>query len=156
MHALSRAVAFFSEAKVNGSPRSWFNVGLIDGGTSINSIPSLARAKVDIRSESNEKMDELVALLNAAVERAQEQENQRATGGKVTAKSKNRCAASRGTGSADAGLQLHPRRRCLPWDPFASRLFFHRCQHSAFPRHSRDFDRNRRPRRRRPHCERMV
>ena len=73
---------------MNGSPRSSFNVGLIDGGTSINSIPSLARAKVDIRSESNEKMDELVALLNAAVERAQEQENQRATGGKVTAKVK--------------------------------------------------------------------
>jgi tripeptide aminopeptidase len=88
VHALGRAVALFSEAKLNGSPRSSFNVGLIDGGTSINSIPSLARAKVDIRSESNEKMDELVALLNAAVERAQEQENQRATGGKVTAKVK--------------------------------------------------------------------
>ena len=88
VHALSRAVALFTEARVNGSPRSSFNVGLIDGGTSINSIPSLARAKVDIRSESNEKMDELVALLNSAVDRAQEQENQRATGGKVSAKVK--------------------------------------------------------------------
>ncbi|HVP47896.1 MAG TPA: M20/M25/M40 family metallo-hydrolase, partial [Bryobacteraceae bacterium] len=86
VHALSRAVAFFSDIRLNGGPRSSFNVGLIDGGTSINSIPSLARAKVDIRSESNEKMEELVGLLNAAVERAQEQENQRATGGKVAAK----------------------------------------------------------------------
>ena len=86
VHALGRAVAFFTETKLNGGPRSSFNVGLIDGGTSINSIPSLARAKVDIRSESNEKMEELVGLLNAAVERAQEQENQRASGGKVTAK----------------------------------------------------------------------
>jgi acetylornithine deacetylase/succinyl-diaminopimelate desuccinylase-like protein len=88
VHALGRAVAFFTETKLNGGPRSSFNVGLIDGGTSINSIPSLARAKVDIRSESNEKMEELVGLLNAAVERAQEQENQRASGGKVMAKVK--------------------------------------------------------------------
>jgi di/tripeptidase len=88
VHALGRAVAYFSEAKLNGGPRSSFNVGLIDGGTSINSIPSMARAKVDIRSESNQKMSELVDLLNSAVERAQEQENQRATGGKVAAKVK--------------------------------------------------------------------
>jgi acetylornithine deacetylase/succinyl-diaminopimelate desuccinylase-like protein len=88
VHALSRAVALFSETRVNGGPRSSFNVGLIDGGTSINSIPSLARAKVDIRSESNQKMNELVELLGAAVERAQEQENQRSTGGKVSAKVK--------------------------------------------------------------------
>ena len=88
VHALGRAVAYFSEAKLNGGPRSSFNVGLINGGTSINSIPSMARAKVDIRSESNEKMSELVDLLNSAVERAQEQENQRATGGKVAARIK--------------------------------------------------------------------
>jgi len=88
VHALGRAVALFSETKVNGSPRSSFNVGLIDGGTSINSIPVLARAKVDIRSESNDVMEELVSLLNIAVERAQEQENQRATGGKVAARVK--------------------------------------------------------------------
>jgi len=88
VHALSRAVALFTEAKLNGGPRSAYNVGLIDGGTSINTIPSLARAKVDIRSESNETMDELVGLLNTAVERAQEQENHRAIGGKVAAKIK--------------------------------------------------------------------
>ena len=86
VHALSRAVALFSETRLNGGPRSSYNVGLIDGGTSINSIPSLARAKVDIRSESNEVMDELVGLLNGAVERAQDQENQRCAGGKVTGK----------------------------------------------------------------------
>jgi tripeptide aminopeptidase len=88
VHALSRAVALFAETRLNGGPRSSFNVGLIDGGTSINSIPSLARAKVDIRSESNETMDELVGLLNNAVERAQEQENQRSSGGRLSAKIK--------------------------------------------------------------------
>jgi acetylornithine deacetylase/succinyl-diaminopimelate desuccinylase-like protein len=43
---------------------------------------------VDIRSESNEKMDELVRALSSAVDRARDIENQRATGGKVTGRLK--------------------------------------------------------------------
>ena len=86
VHALSRAVALFSEVRLNGGPKSSINVGLIEGGTGINAIPALARAKVDIRSESNEKMDELVELLNGSIERSREVENQRATGGKVSVK----------------------------------------------------------------------
>jgi acetylornithine deacetylase/succinyl-diaminopimelate desuccinylase-like protein len=86
LHALCRAVALFSETRIDAAPRSAFNVGLIEGGSSVNAIPQMARAKVDIRSESNHKMDELVELLASAVERAREAENQRATGGKVTGK----------------------------------------------------------------------
>ena len=88
LHALCRAVALFSETRVDGSPKSAFNVGLIEGGSSVNAIPQAARAKVDIRSESNPKLDELVDLLSAAVDRARDLENQRATGGKVAAKLK--------------------------------------------------------------------
>jgi tripeptide aminopeptidase len=88
VHALSRAVALFSEVRLNGGPKSSINVGIIEGGTSINAIPPMARAKVDIRSESNEKMDELVDLLNGSIERSREVENQRATGGKVAVKIK--------------------------------------------------------------------
>jgi acetylornithine deacetylase/succinyl-diaminopimelate desuccinylase-like protein len=86
VHALSRAVSLFAEARINGTPKSSLNVGMIEGGASINAIPPLARAKVDIRSESNQKLDELVDLLGGAVERAHAVENQRATGGKVSAK----------------------------------------------------------------------
>src|ERR1035441_10030587 len=86
VHALSRAISQFSDARLNGPPKSSFNVGFIEGGASVNAIPPLARAKVDIRSESNEKMDELVDLLTNAIERALEIENQRATGGKVAVK----------------------------------------------------------------------
>jgi len=88
VHALSRAIAQFSDARLNGPPKSSINVGFIEGGSSVNAIPPLARAKIDIRSESNEKMDELVDSLTAAVEQAQEIENQRATGGKVSVKIK--------------------------------------------------------------------
>ncbi len=88
LHALCRAVALFSETRLDGTPKSAVNVGLIEGGSSVNAIPQMARAKVDIRSETNEKMDELVDLLSGAVDRAREIENQRATGGKVAAKLK--------------------------------------------------------------------
>src|SRR5579871_3977917 len=86
VHALCRAVALFSETRLDGAPKSAINVGLIEGGSSVNAIAQTARAKVDIRSESNEKMAELVDILSAAVDRARDLENQRATAGKVTAK----------------------------------------------------------------------
>jgi len=88
LHALCRAVALFSEARLDGTPKSAINVGLIEGGSSVNAIPQSARAKVDIRSENNSRMEELVELLAASVERARETENQRASGGRVTAKVK--------------------------------------------------------------------
>ena len=86
LHALCRAVATFTEARLDTGPKSSLNVGLIEGGSGVNAIAQSARAKVDIRSESNERMDALVDLLNSAVESAREQENQRASGGRVAAK----------------------------------------------------------------------
>ncbi len=88
VHALCRAVALFSETRLDGTPKSAVNVGLIEGGSSINAIAHTARAKVDIRSESNDKIDELVDLLAAAADRARDLENQRATAGKVSCKIK--------------------------------------------------------------------
>jgi tripeptide aminopeptidase len=90
IHALARAIVSFSEQRLpsNGSPRSSYNFGIIEGGSSINSIPTLARTKLDIRSESPLKLDEIAALLTSTVERALEIENDRASGGKVTAKIK--------------------------------------------------------------------
>jgi di/tripeptidase len=90
VHAVSRAIAWFSEDQPDGavSPggRASFNFGLIEGGSSVNSIPTLARAKLDIRSESSQRMQELVDALSAAVERAAEAENDRATGGRISAR----------------------------------------------------------------------
>jgi di/tripeptidase len=91
VHALSRAIALFADHPLSTSfdgPRSSFNFGVVDGGSSINSIPTMARAKVDIRSEKAERLDELAALLTLSVERALEVENERATGGRVSGKAK--------------------------------------------------------------------
>jgi tripeptide aminopeptidase len=90
VHALARAIALFTEQRLpgNGSPRSSYNFGIIEGGSSINSIPSQARTKVDIRSEIAAKIEEISGLLTTCVEKALESENERATGGKVNAKIK--------------------------------------------------------------------
>ena len=90
VHAVSRAIAYFTEHRLpaGGGHRSSCNFGIIEGGSSINSIPTQARTKVDVRSESAVKLDEIANLLTGSVERALEFENQRANGGKVTAKIK--------------------------------------------------------------------
>ena len=49
------------------SPRTSFNIGEIEGGTSVNSIPSSAHMKVDLRSESEAELAALEALLRDAV-----------------------------------------------------------------------------------------
>ena len=66
VHALARAITSFTEQRLptNSSPRSSYNFGIIEGGSSINSIPTHARTKVDIRSESPAKLDEIAALLD--------------------------------------------------------------------------------------------
>jgi acetylornithine deacetylase/succinyl-diaminopimelate desuccinylase-like protein len=86
VHALSRAIAAFIDHRPldpRTSPKVSVNIGVIEGGTSVNSIPAAARCKVDIRSESNDKIDELVSALQAAVVRAEDVENSRALGNKV-------------------------------------------------------------------------
>jgi len=127
LHALCRAVALFSDTKLDGEPKSAFNVGLIEGGSSVNAIAHAALAKVDIRSESNEKMDELVRALSSAVDRARDIENQRATGGKVTGRLKeigSRPAAAlpedaailRYVRAVDAHLGIRSRLNCSSTD----------------------------------------
>jgi acetylornithine deacetylase/succinyl-diaminopimelate desuccinylase-like protein len=88
IHALCRAVALFAETRLDTGPKSSMNVGLIEGGSGVNAIAQAARCKVDIRSESNSRMDQLVDILAGVVERARDLENQRQTGGRVTAKTR--------------------------------------------------------------------
>ncbi len=84
VHALARAVAAFTRLELPAGPRSSINVGLIEGGASVNAIPAAARAKVDIRSESNPAIDAIVAALEAAVDAAVEEENRRSTGATIS------------------------------------------------------------------------
>jgi di/tripeptidase len=77
---------------------------LIQGGATINSIPSEARTKVDLRSESRPRIEDMVALLTTAVEKAAEVENARATAGRVVARIKE--IGSRPGGSLPDGAPI--------------------------------------------------
>jgi tripeptide aminopeptidase len=91
VHALSRAITLFIDQNPvdpRSTPRVSVNVGIVEGGVSINAIPAGARARIDIRSENDEKIEQLVAALHAAVARAEEVENVRAIGAKISAKIK--------------------------------------------------------------------
>lgn len=67
IHALGRGIARFVTTRVPESPRTSFNIGEIQGGTSVNSIPSSAQMKVDLRSESETELAALEVLLRDAV-----------------------------------------------------------------------------------------
>jgi tripeptide aminopeptidase len=92
VHALSDVITGFTQSpEIRGGERKVrysYNFGIIEGGTSINSIPSTARAKLDLRAEDPAILDDLSALLSAAVERSLERENRNARAGRLTAKIK--------------------------------------------------------------------
>jgi tripeptide aminopeptidase len=68
IHAMARGIARFVSARVPESPRTSFNVGEIEGGTSVNSIPSRALMKVDLRSESEAELGKLENFLRESIQ----------------------------------------------------------------------------------------
>jgi tripeptide aminopeptidase len=79
--AISRAIALFSETRVPTSPKTTFNVGVISGGTSVNSIPESASMRVDIRSSSAFEIERLELELRSAVKQAVREEDSDARSG---------------------------------------------------------------------------
>jgi len=75
---LSRAIEVFSRTPVPASPKTTFNVGVIRGGTSVNSIPESASMRVDLRSTSTAEIDRLEQALRSALEQAIAAENRAA------------------------------------------------------------------------------
>jgi acetylornithine deacetylase/succinyl-diaminopimelate desuccinylase-like protein len=75
IHALSRGVARFVRIRVPEEPRTTFNVGTIEGGTSVNSIPYSASIKVDMRSGADAEIERLEAALRDAIRAGVEEEN---------------------------------------------------------------------------------
>jgi tripeptide aminopeptidase len=106
VHALSHTIANFAEkcSNAGSGPRSSFNFGTLEGGSSINSIPASARTKVDFRSENPQQIEEFVSLLTAAIECALAAENQRASRGKVSARIKEIGSRPGGQLAEDAPL----------------------------------------------------
>ena len=79
---LARTIQGFTQTRVPTAPKTTFNIGVIRGGTSVNSIPESASMRVDIRSTSMAEMERLEASLRRELDlaiaeeaRASEQRN---------------------------------------------------------------------------------
>jgi len=73
---LAGAIAAFAQTPAPSSPKTTFNIGVIRGGTSVNSIPESASMRVDIRSTSMTEMERLEASLRRSLEQAMQEESQ--------------------------------------------------------------------------------
>lgn len=73
--AMGNAMTKFSRLVVPKNPKTTFNVGVVSGGTSVNSIPVEMSMDVDMRSESPEELRKLVDAFQRVVREAVDEEN---------------------------------------------------------------------------------
>ncbi|MBW3533653.1 MAG: M20/M25/M40 family metallo-hydrolase [Gemmatimonadetes bacterium] len=77
-HALGRSIQHFdvaADAFTSSGARTSYNVGVIGGGTSVNSIPFEAWMEVDMRSESQDRLVQVDSIFQTAMRRALEESN---------------------------------------------------------------------------------
>jgi acetylornithine deacetylase/succinyl-diaminopimelate desuccinylase-like protein len=74
-YALAKAMDRLSKISVPSSPRTTYNVGVIGGGTSVNSIPNEVWMDVDLRSESPQQLNKLAEEFIKQVRAAADDEN---------------------------------------------------------------------------------
>ena len=74
-YAMGNAIRKVSAISVPETPKTTFNIGIVEGGTSVNSIPFETSMVVDMRSESRDELEKLVEIFLDLVHEAVEEEN---------------------------------------------------------------------------------
>jgi len=75
INALALGLVRLAEVPLPDDPRTTMNVGTIQGGNSVNSIPENAKAAIDFRSTSREELVRLEVALHRSMEDAVEETN---------------------------------------------------------------------------------
>ena len=85
--AMGNAIAKFGQLKVPKNPKVSYNVGIVSGGTSVNSIPFEVAMEVDMRAVDPAALKDVDAKFLAIVEEAVAEENatRSTTNGKIVA-----------------------------------------------------------------------
>ena len=68
IHGLGRIIAALSQLEVPQQPKTTFNVGLIEGGTSINTIAAHATALLDLRSTDTAALNQVADRVRSIIE----------------------------------------------------------------------------------------
>ena len=74
IHAMGRAIGAIAQLEGKKEPKTTFNVGVVSGGASVNSIASQAQMLVDIRSNSAQCLAELEGTILELARQAAQQE----------------------------------------------------------------------------------
>jgi acetylornithine deacetylase/succinyl-diaminopimelate desuccinylase-like protein len=85
VHALGRAIAHIDAVQVPAQPKVTFNVGVIQGGQSVNSISADASMLIDIRSADAPLLAKVERQIMAAVQQGVDDTNQRWNSKAITA-----------------------------------------------------------------------
>ena len=130
--ALARVIDRFTRTPVPASPKTTYNIGIIHGGTSVNSIPESATMRVDTRSASVDELDRLERALHEAVDHVIPEITGRKKQELLTAEVRvigNRPAAD--LPRRVAAAEDDSRGRCSARQHGAHSARLNRCQHSA-------------------------
>lgn len=68
IHGLSKIIAAIADLQVPQSPKTTFNIGTIEGGTSVNTIAAEASALLDMRSIDVETLKQLAEKVRGLIE----------------------------------------------------------------------------------------
>jgi acetylornithine deacetylase/succinyl-diaminopimelate desuccinylase-like protein len=90
IHAMGRAIAKMAAVGTPENPRTTYTVGVVGGGTSVNSIANRASCKLDMRSAGPEALSAVETVMLGLVREAVEEENafRAASGGSVAVENK--------------------------------------------------------------------
>jgi len=106
VHAIGRAISRLATYPAPKEPRTTFNVGRIEGGTSINAIPGQATMEVDLRSAAETELQRLDAFFRRAMREAIDEENANRRAGDPLLKLKLDLIGERPTGETPGDSPL--------------------------------------------------
>ena len=120
IHALGRAIAGISDIQVPANPKTTFNVGVIQGGTSVNSIAGEASMEVDMRSEDAQVARRRRRARCNASSTTRSRPRMRGGPGRARRRRRSRSSSTRSAFVRRAARPT-PRRSCRPRSPPARR-----------------------------------
>jgi len=106
VHAMGRAISRLAGYPAPKEPRTSFNVGRIEGGTSVNAIPRSATMEVDLRSAAEGELQRLDAFFRRAMRDAVDEENARRRAGDPLLKLRLNLTGERPTGETPVDSPL--------------------------------------------------
>ncbi len=79
--ALAAAADRLADIRLPRNPRTTYNVGVVQGGETVNAIPEVAQMDIDLRSESPSQLDQLDQDVQEIIRYGHQREQQRRSNG---------------------------------------------------------------------------